>query len=85
MRVQGTEPQHNNRDQNPKLQEFDQNLLYLFFQYQELLLDQIIQEFQYELVTRVRDWEILSKYFEKTFIATVLWIGFQLEELAERS
>jgi hypothetical protein len=40
------ELQRNNRDQHPKQQEFDQSLLCLFFQFQELLLDRIIQEFQ---------------------------------------
>ena len=46
-------------------------------------VDEIIQEFQYKVVPRIRNREILREYFVKTFIDTILRVGLQLEKILE--
>ena len=47
-------------------------------------IDIIIQEFEFEIVSRVCDGEILLEDFVEAFIQTVVGIGFDLEEIFER-
>ena len=47
-------------------------------------IDIIIQEFEFEIVTRVRDGEILLEDFEEAFVQTVVGVGLNLEEILER-
>ena len=46
-------------------------------------VDEIVKEFQHELVSRVRDREILIEHLKKALCIAVLRLGFKLEELAE--
>ena len=44
----------------------------------------IIQEFEFEIVSRVRDRKILLEDFEETLVQTVVGVGLNLEEIFER-
>ena len=44
----------------------------------------IIQEFKFEIVSRIRDGKILFEDFVQAFVQTVVRIGFNLEEVFER-
>ena len=47
-------------------------------------IDIIIQEFKFEIVSRIRDGKILFEDFVQAFVQTVVGIGFNLEEVFER-
>ena len=47
-------------------------------------IDVIIQEFEFEIVSRIGDGEILLEDFEQTFVQTVVGVGLDLEEVFER-
>ena len=45
--------------------------------------DIIIQEFEFEIVSRIGDGEILFEDFEQAFVQTVVGVGLNLEEIPE--
>jgi hypothetical protein len=46
-------------------------------------VDEVIKEFENELITGVSDWEILTEHFEQSLRCAILGIRFQLEEFLE--
>ena len=46
-------------------------------------VDEVIKEFENELITSVRDGEILTEHFEQSLRGAILRIRFQLEEFLE--
>ena len=47
-------------------------------------IDIVIQEFKFEIVSRICDGEILFEDFVEAFVQAVVWIGLNLEEVFER-
>ena len=46
-------------------------------------VDEVVYEFEYEIVSGIGDGEYLLEYFEQSFITAVFRCGVQLEEILE--
>ena len=47
-------------------------------------IDVIIKEFELEIISRIRDGEVLPEHFVQSLVQTVVGIGLNLEEILER-